>query len=278
MTGTLAVFRAELARLVRVRSTWAVALLLALLSAARAFVAVGATVAERGGATDPVSSGTAWAPWIDGWRAGLVVGGLVLVAFGARTLAGDREAGVLRLAVTRSASRGALVWGRLLLAPLLVVAVVALTGAAAWAVARGAGDFGPLVEDGYEILTAEELSGEVRRGVLAVLPALVALFSFGLLVSSVAGSAAVAVPLALGAFLAFDLFKDALGDARYFVFAAHAPTLADSSAWSELPGLTRGFSDAGFPDPLVRAGLVAPWPATLVCALAASLVLSRRRL
>jgi membrane-associated protease RseP (regulator of RpoE activity) len=53
------------------------------------------------------------------------------------------------------------------------------------------------------------------------------------------------------------------------------PTLADTSAWSELPGVARGFSDAGFPDALLRIGWVVPWPAALLCALAAWAILAR---
>lgn len=278
MSATLRVLRAELRRSVRVRATWFVLSLLAGVAALRAYVSVGSTVAERAGALDPVTSGTAWAPFVDGWRAGLVLGALVLVATSARALAGDRESGVLRLAATRSCTRSSLVWGRLLLAPLLVVAIVTCTGAAAWYVARTHGDFGPLIEDGYEIFTAEELRAEVARGVFAVLPALVAAYAFGLFVSSLSRSATIAVSGALGLFLAFDLFKEMLGSLRAWVFASHVPTLADSSAWSELPGVVRGFSDAGFPEGLYRAALIGPWPTLLLLALGSCLALSRRRL
>lgn len=278
MSGVWRVFRAELGRLTRLHSTYWVGLVLAALSGARTLLAVGATAAERGGATDPMTSGTAWAPFVDGWRAGLVLGALVLLVLAARSIAGDRDAGVLRLAVTRSASRSALVLGRLLLAPLLVLALVVVTGAAAWGAASLGADFGPLVEDGYELMSTFELRAEVARSVAAVLPALFATFAFGLFVSTLASGATVAVSAALGVFLVFDLFKEVLGEARYLVFASHVPTLSDTSAWAELPGVARGFSDAGFSDGLFRAALIVPWPGAILFAAGACLVLSRRAL
>jgi len=280
VSAVLRVARAEWGRLLCLRATWLVLLLLAAVSRLRAWVSVSAVAAERVGAggEDPVSSGLGWAPLVDGWRTGLVLGALVLVAVSARSLAGDHEAGVLRLALTRSAPRGALVWGRLLLSPLLVLATVAATGLAAFAVAGANGDFGPFVEDGYEIFAAEELRAELARSVVAILPALLATYAFGLFVSSLAPGATVAVTAALGVFLAFDLFKDTLGRAGDWVFAKHVPTLADSSAWDELQKVVRGFSDAVLSERLFRIGLVAPLPSILLLGLLASLVLSRRRL
>ena len=274
MSGTWLVFRAELARLAWSRATWGVAFLLAVCAGMRALT----SVAVGAGSAEAISSGRAWAPLADGWRAGIVLGVLVLLTYSARSIAGDRESGVLRLAVTRSATRAAVVWGRLLLAPILIVAILALTGAAAWVAALEAGDFGPLVEDGYELLSADELSAEFTRGLLASLPALVATFAFGLLVSTLARSATSAVATALGAFLAFDLFKDALGEARFTVFASFAPTLADTSPWAELTGVARGFSDAGYSEALLRTAAVVPLPEALLCAVLASAILRRRRL
>lgn len=276
--GSLLVLRAEALRLLRLRSTYATLLLLAALSGLRTFVAVGWTAEERGGDVDPLSSGGAWAPFVDGWALGLVFGTLVLLVHAARTIAGDRESGVLRLAATRSTPRCGLVLGRALLAPLLVAAVVAVTGLTAWLVAGSLADFGPFVEDGYEILKAAELREEVSRSVRAVLPPLLATYAFGLFISCLARGATLSSAAALGLFLAFDLFKTTLGDAHYWVFASHVPTPADGSTWSELPGVARGFSDSGFPAELIQAGFDAAWPALIVFTLGACVVLQRRSL
>ncbi|MHC4377862.1 MAG: ABC transporter permease subunit [Planctomycetota bacterium] len=278
LTSVPRVAWAELLRLVTSRSTWGVLLLLSGAAALRSFVAVGWTAAERGGQEDPLTSGSAWGPLVDGWTLGLVLGTLVLLTHAARWVAADAESGVLRFAVTRSATRSATVLGRLLLTPLLVLAVVAVTGAAAWSVADATGDFGSLVEDGFEIFTAEELREEVERSVLAVLAPMLAVCAFGLAISCLVRGSALAPSVALGLLLAFDLFKGALGDAHYWVFAAHAPTPVDGSAWSELGGVVRGFSDAGFPDELIRVGTRVSWPAAVGCGLLACLFLRRRPL
>ena len=76
----------------------------------------------------------------------------------------------------------------------------------------------------------------------------------------------------------FDLFKEVLGDHQYWLFAAYVPSLVDTSAMHEMTGLARGFSDAGFPDDLLRMNHVLPLPQALVLTLAACLVLSRRSL
>ena len=102
--------------------------------------------------------------------------------------------------------------------------------------------------------------------------------TFGLLISCLVPGVALAPSVALGAFLAFDLFKTALGDVHYYVFASHAPTVVDSSAWSELAGVVRGFSDAGFPDQLIRVGTRVSWPAALIFTVVACLALRRRSL
>lgn len=276
MSGALRVVRAEFRRLVRVTPVWLTGLVLAAVAALTTWASHLRAVRE--GVLDPIDSGRAWAPFVDGWRAGLVLGAFALLAFAARSLAGDRETGVVRLACTRSASRAALVNGRLLLGPPLVLLVVAVSGLAAFAVAVQQGDFGSFVEDGYEILAREELVEEVRRAVLSILPGLLALYAFGLLVSCLARGSTVAVTSALGAFVAFDLFKEALGEERYLVFASHVPTLADTSAWSELPGLVRGYSDAFYEDALLRAAWIVPWPALVAFVAAGILVLRRRTL
>ncbi len=278
MKATLRLMRVESGRLLRLRSSWFVLLILCCVSALRTFVSLQTVAGERSGQEDPLSSGGAWAPLVDGWRVGLVLGALLLLGHAARSIAADREEGLLRLAVTRSIPRGAIVRGRLALAPFLILALVLCTGLASWATARTGGDFGSFVEDGYEIFTAEELLREVKRAVLAVLPALLATYAFGLMISSLFRSATAALAVALGLFLGFDLFKEILGPSRAWVFANHVPTLSDTSAWSELPNVMRGFSDAGFSDRLYHSALISPWPALLLFLLLSSIVLSRKAL
>lgn len=285
MSAIFRVFRAEGYRLLRARASGAILVALFAVSGLRvvaSWIALGTERAERvaeGRAPlTTAQSGDAWAPFVEGWRAGLILVALVLLIHAARGLAGDRRRGLLRLALTRGASRVSLVLGRVLLAPFLIVVLVAVTGAGAYLGAHFLFDFGPLVEDGYELLSVAELTRELRLAILVTLPPLLALYAFGIVVSSMCRTAAQAVGLSLTLFLAFDLFKEALGQAQYWVFAAFTPSFLDGSAMNEMAGMARGFSDAGFSAELVRMNLWLPLPEAAILVVLASLVLSRRSL
>ena len=87
MTGTWRVFRGEWFRMMRGRGIWILGTLLAAISAlrvvvARAFQAASeAQLAAQGhDALERGDTGTGWAPLIDGWRAGMVLSTLLLLA------------------------------------------------------------------------------------------------------------------------------------------------------------------------------------------------------
>ena len=110
MRGSLRVLGAEWSRLVTARSAHICALLLVIVPVLRVMATFGnAKLADlereaRGGQAIGLDGGTGWAPFIDGWRAGLMLGVALLLVHAARSLAGDRESGLLRIPVTRSAS------------------------------------------------------------------------------------------------------------------------------------------------------------------------------
>lgn len=287
MRGTLRVFRAEGVRLAHSKLLMVAALGVAGLSALRVkgeqvMLATARNAAVQRalsrGAEPPAELGpaNAWAPWIEGWLAGLTLGALLLLVLAARTLAGDREAGLLPLATTRSVSRGGLVLGRALLGVPLVLGLMALTGLASYLTAGAVFEFGPLVEYGFEILSAEELSHETTRAVLASVGPLLTLWVFGISVSSLSASPAVAVGLALTAFLGFDLFKQVLGDGQRWVFASFTPSLVDTSALAELTEVARGLADAGFTEGLWAMNMILPWPQAVLL-LGVSWVVTARR-
>lgn len=284
MSGLWLVFGAEARRWVVARSTWVGGAFLVLVSVLRVLAARAAEAAARaealaaGRAPETGAAGGGWAPFVDGWRVGLAAGTILLLIHAAGAIAADRESGVLRLASTRSSTRTALVLGRALLAPLFVLFVVTATGLAAWATSRAFYDFGPLVEDGYELASAAELRHELLLSALAALPPLLATYAFGLLVSAASRGAAGAIGLALSAWLAFDLFKDVLGPGRHWVFASFAPSLVDGSAMQEMAGVARGYSDAGLPEELLRMNLILPWPQAALLVGLACWILSRRAL
>lgn len=284
MKGTLRVLGAEWVRLVTARTAWVSAGLLVVVPILRVGAAVAGQKVEalqqeaRGVTAVGLDQGTAWAPLIDGWRAGLVLGLALLLVHAARALAGDRESGVLRLAVTRSASRNGALFGRALLGPVMVALVVALSGCGAFAAAKFAGDLGPLVEDDFTITTVAELRSELFRSLSVSMLGLIAVHAFGLLVSTAARGAVIALAASLATLLLWDVFKGSLGDDQWWVFASHAPTFIDGSAMNEMAGVARGYSDKGLAEDVFRRGLVLAPLWTLAMITLSAWLLRRRAL
>ena len=223
-------------------------------------------------------AGNAYAPLVEGWLAGLTVGTLLLLVHSARTIAGDRESGILRLARTRSVSRNALVIGRFLLGAVLVLSLILISGFGSWVTTSMFFEFGPLVEDGYELISEHELLEELHKAVVAAIPALVATYAFGLMISAFGRTATGAVGFCLALFFAFDLFKDVIGAAQVWVFASFAPSLVDKSCLHEMAGIASGYSDAGYTEFVLRMNHVVPWPEALLFLCIACWIVSRRPL
>jgi len=288
MTGTLRVFRAEAYRLLHGIPAYVAAAFLVLVPLVRVFgaslehrskqVAALLRAQEAGRAAPELLPGNAYQPFVDGWATGLVLGALLLLVAASLSVAGDRERGVLRLATTRSATRRALVLGRALLGLPLCLAVIVLTGLAAWLASAAFFEFGPLVEFGFELASAAELNAELQRAVLATLPPLYAAWCFGLLVSSLVRGPIFAVSASLLLLLGFDLFKGVLGEGQYWVFAAFAPSFVDSSYMGEMSAIAAGMSDAVFPEELFRMNMIVPWPEAALLLTLACAALSRRTL
>jgi hypothetical protein len=284
MKGAWRVFRAEWFRLVRSRAAQLAGLFLMLVPALHVVVARFVESAERlqaaraGRELLGLEQGRGWAPLVEAWRVGLALGALLLLIHGARSIAGDRASGVLRLASTRTASRGGLVAGRVMTGPLLVLLVVGLSGLASWITTSIWFDFGPLVEDGYVILEAGELRTELFRAIMSAIPALWAVHVLGMVVSSISRGATLAVASSVALFLAFDLFKASLGQNRFWIFATYSPSFVDNSAMQEMAGLAQGYSDAGFPEALLRMSYVLPVSQALLLAVLSGVILTRRRL
>ncbi|MDG1491755.1 MAG: hypothetical protein P8M11_15805 [Planctomycetota bacterium] len=283
MSGALLVLRAEFMRMLASRAAWVGAVMILAVPALRIWAA---SFAERAKAIEAMGSGqsltglsegTGWAMLVSGWRAGLMLATALLLVQGARSIAGDRETGVLRLAVTRSASRAGAVAGRALLGPILTVGMVALAGVAAYlATSVAGGDFGDLVQDDYPIFSADEVLIELRRALVVCSLGLMAVHAFGLLVSSLARGPVLALAGSLATLLVWDVFKDDFGAASWWVFASHAPTFADGSAMFEMVKFAGGYSDAGLPPAVHNMGLVLAPVEALAFVLLAALAVRRR--
>jgi len=287
MSGTGRVFRAELYRLIHSRVAWFALLSVGLIAAVRVFAA---HVAVRAQYSQVISEallsgrpipeapapGNAYAPLVEGWLAGLTVGTLLLLIHSARSIAGDRESGVLRLARTRSASRAALVLGRFLVGPLLVLSVIGISGLGAWLTSGLFFEFGPLIEDGYELIGEGELLAELRTAVLAAIPPLIATYAFGLFISALGRTATGAVGFCLALFLGFDLFKGIIGDSQVWIFASYAPSLVDKSCLKEMAGIAAGYSDSGYTEFVLHMNYLVPWPEAVLLLALACWIVSRR--
>ncbi len=287
MSGTARVFRAELYRLTHSRLAWVALFLVAVLAATRVLAAHIAISAEYAQAvSDALLSGrprpeappigNAYAPLVEGWLVGLTLGTVLLLIHSARALAGDRETGVLRLARTRSASRSALVIGRFLIGPILVLSLFAVSGLGAGITAASLFEFGPLVIDGFELISEEELLSELGSALLAALPPLIATYAFGLFISALGRTAAGAVGFCLAVFLGFDLFKGAIGDAQHWIFASFVPSLVDKSCLKQMAGIAAGYSDSYYEESYLHMSYIVPWPQALLFLSVACWLVSRR--
>tara|TARA_R110002096_G_scaffold191185_6_gene372662 strand:+ start:9260 stop:10081 length:822 start_codon:yes stop_codon:yes gene_type:complete len=260
MRGVLTVLRAETYRMTRTRSLWVAWILLGLLTYLVASLAGEEMVGAHGG-----TEGLGWGPMAKGLHSGLVIGTLGLAFLAARSLAGDADAWILRLTVTRSASRLELVYGRFLLGFPLVLSVIGMSLLGAWLGGLGAGGYGDIVIDNFPIAYGEDLVDEGRRAVLGIFAPMICVWAFGLFVSSLSPGATPAVAVTLAALLALDLFKSLLGDYEPLVFTTYVPALTGTSASGEFVGIAQGFSDSGLLDKEYRMGIDYSIRTALVC-------------
>lgn len=271
--GATLVARAELARLLGTRGFALLLLVLSLASGVRAWFGA----SDLG--THGVEAGAAWHGLALGLRTGTVLAVLVLTFAAARGLAGDIQGWVVRLALTRSASRGGIIGSRLLVGLFHVLTFGLAVGIGAGLGAALGGDFGVLTIDGYELGDPELLHAGLVRVALLGLLGLLAVWSFGLLAGALTQSAVQAVALAFALLFVFDLFKELLGPAASWVFLTHTPTLLDSSRFEYLVELTGlGVSTAMWDEGAWRIGMVACPAWFLLCSLVAAWRLRSRSL
>jgi len=211
-----------------------------------------------------------------GLNSGLVIGSLGLAFLAARSLAGDADAWILRLTVTRSANRFELVAGRFLLGVPLVMGVIAVSLLGAWLGGFTTGDYGDLVVHNFPIAYGDELFDESLRACLTIASPMLCVWAFGRFVSSLSPGATPAVAMTLAALLVLDLFKYKIGEYEPVIFTTYLPALTGTSATGELVGIAQGFSDSGLQEREYRASWMRPLPeAVLYMLLAAWRTVSR---
>lgn len=215
---------------------------------------------------------------VDGFSTGLTLLYLIFIAYAAHSFAVDRDRGVLRHLLIRSLSRRQLVLAKLvvlhglaLLAALLVLAVAFLLSGLLW-------DLGPVVEDGFELISEAEIRAEIRSGLLLALLPLPACLGLGLLISVVARSATQAVTVAVGIALLVDIFKALLGQSANYWYGSFQPSLLDQSYLGEVGRIVRGYSDVLIDPAFYQLNLWVPLPQAVVFVVLALVVARRRRI
>ncbi len=281
MNAFISALRAEL--FVAVRSLGTRLLVLAPVSLAAIqllFSALGESGAQAQKAllgSDPLEvASSGYGYWVDALVTGFIALGLLCVASAAHSFAAERDLGSLRHSVIRRVSRTNLVISKLLSLYLLTATSLIVLIFGSWWLSTMLFELGPVVEDGYELISEGEILKEIHLGLqLAALP-LPAAIAFGLMLSILAQSATQALTLALGLTLSFDVFKTSLGDTAAYFYATFQPSLIDASYLGDVARLARGYSDVLIDDRLLQLNYWAPLPTFLIC-LALSLVVVRRK-
>lgn len=284
MNGFVAALKAELYVTLRSTSARLVLFLPALIVTIRAIVVKLSETGQEardallGQGDTASSSSNAWGPLVDSFSTGLTLLSLALVAYAAWTFANDRDTGALRHVLIRRVSRMGLVMAKLLSVFLLALATLGLMSAAIGIITTILWDFGPVVEDGYELISSAEIRTEVALGLrLAIIP-LPAALAFGLLLSVLAQSATQAVTSALGITLAMDVFKGVLGERTYYLYASFQPSLIDQSYLQDVSRLVRGYSDVMIDNRVLQLNEWVPIPEALLFIVLALVIVRRKTL
>ncbi|MDX1491870.1 MAG: ABC transporter permease subunit [Pseudohongiellaceae bacterium] len=227
---------------------------------------------------EDIASSNAWGHLVDSLSIGLTLLSLSLVAYAAWSFSSDRDNGALRHVVIRTTNRMGIVLAKFANVFLLALATLILLGIGSALITAILWDFGPIVEDGYELISSAEIRQEVALGLgLAILPIPTAL-AFGVLVSVSTQSATQAITTALGITLAVDIFKSVLGSYAYYIYASFQPSLVDRSYLSDVGRLVRGYSDVMVDTQMLSLNQWIPLPQMLVFIAAALVVVRFRKL
>lgn len=228
------------------------------------------------GSSSRIEGADAWGALVDSLGTGLALISLMMVAYAAWSFASDRDLGVTRHLLIRRVSRPALVISKLLMAHLLAVISVVLLLLLTRLTASLLWDFGPVVEDGYELIGVADIQSELRLGLSLALIPIPASIALGVLLSVAAGSTTQALSAALGLTLGLDLFKSVLGGVADYLYVSYQVSLLDESYLNDVARLVRGFSDVMIDSSVLQLNQWVPWPQMMVF-VALALWLVRRK-
>ena len=261
-------------------------LLILLPSAAAAFQFIASKISDTGTAArdslmnsnsfDDAIASNAWGHFVDGLDTGITLLFLLLVAQAAHSFSAELESGALRHQIIRCSSRRLIVMSKLLQLHALALVAVGILIVSSYLLSGLLWEFGPVVEDGFELISEAEIRDEIALGLRLALAPLPSAIALGLLLSVIAHTATQAVVSALGISLTMDVFKGMLGDYAYYLYASFQPALIDQSYLQDVSRLVRGYSDVLIDDRAIQLNYWVPIP-TLVVLVAASLIVVQTR-
>jgi ABC-type transport system involved in multi-copper enzyme maturation permease subunit len=286
MDGFMTALRAEIYVALRSHSTRLVVVLPAIICSVQLLLASFRNAGEQarealsgqGFGQSSVAGADAWGALVDAMSTGLTLIGLMLVAYAAWSFAGDRDSGAMRHLLIRRVSRRALVAAKLVSAHIVGALSVMLMLFIIILVANGLWEFGPVVEDGYELIGTQEIHTEIRLGLILALIPLPTAIALGMLVSVSTSSATQAITAALGLTLALDIFKGLMGDVSDYLYVSYQASLINASYLSDVSRLVQGFSDVMIDPAALQLNQWAPWPQMLVLVIASLIVVQYRKL
>jgi ABC-type transport system involved in multi-copper enzyme maturation permease subunit len=231
-----------------------------------------------GGGFGNVEGADAWGALVDALGTGLTLISLILIAYSAWSFASDRDQGVLRHLLIRRVSRPALVLSKLIQAHLLALVSITLMLLVTFASAALLWDFGPVIEDGYELIGTADIHAELRLGLSLALIPVPAAIALGVLVSVGSNSSTQALSVALGLTLGLDLFKSVLGSAADYLYASYLVSLLDESYLDDVARLVRGYSDVMIDPAVLQLNQWVPWPQMVLFVMLALVLVRRKKL
>jgi ABC-type transport system involved in multi-copper enzyme maturation permease subunit len=216
--------------------------------------------------------------FVDGLTTGLTMLGLLLVAQGAYSFSYDRDVGSIRHLLIRRVSRSSVLTAKLIHLHLLALLSVLLLLTTSYLLSGMLWEYGAIVEDGFELISEQEIREEIGLGLRLALVPLPAAIALGLLVSVSTQSATQAVTTALGITLAIDIFKGLLGDIANYLYASFQPSLIDQSYLQSVSRIVRGYSDVLIDDSVLQLNMWVPFPALVLFFAAGLWIVQRRKL
>ena len=227
---------------------------------------------------DDVTASNAWGHFVDGLDTGITLLFLLLVAQAAYSFSAEVENGTMRHQLIRCSSRRLIVISKLIQLHALALMGVGILIVSSYLLSGLLWEFGPVVEDGFELISEAEIRDEITLGLRLALTPLPAAIALGLLLSVLANTATQAVVSALGITLAMDIFKGMLGDYAYYLYASFQPALIDQSYLQDVSRLVRGYSDVLIDDRFIQLNYWVPIPTLLVLVTASLIFVQTRKL